>query len=310
MHKPSAISAELSEKVLREIPVIGVLTNPRKYGEFNTYVMGAYVKFIEQAGGKVVPIHHTDSDEEIEAQLDKINGVVLPGGAVPIFDENGELSFYSKKVKVILEKTKELNERGVHFPIWAICLGFQVIAGIEAPYNDTVALNAFDAVDTSDRVVFKVDPTVSRMYRSIPENLLNAIQSEGITYNSHHDGVYPSVFDKYASLKNNYHIVTTSTDRQGVEYVASFEHKRYPIYSLQYHPEKIQFIFKEGLNIPRTENTIDLAKYYADFFVSECKLNGNHYSSAEEEASNYINLAPVMHTGTVSQDIYGFVEPL
>ena len=135
------------ERVLTETPVIGIITNPVPFAGYDTYVMGAYVRYVEQSGAKVVPIHHKASDEDICAQLEKINGVILQGGVTEIMTMDGELTSYGKKVKVIVEKAKELNSRGIHFPIWAICLGFQALAAVEAPYKDTVAVNAFDSLD-------------------------------------------------------------------------------------------------------------------------------------------------------------------
>jgi len=296
--------------ILKETPVVGVLTNPRAYGTFNTYIMGAYIKFLELGGARVVAIPHTNTGEQILQQLEKLNGVLLPGGAVPVFDQDFELTMYATKVKLILQKAKEFNENGVYFPIWGVCLGFQMAAGIEAPYKDVVALDVFDAVDTSDVTKFEIDPTESKVYRNMPERMLEAIQTEGISYNSHHDGVHPEVFQKYDNLRDNYRVVSTNTDRKGVEYVAFFEHKKYPLYFIQFHPEKVLFIYKEGLNIPRTENALEVSKYYAEFFVHECRLNANHYPTVEEELAADINNGPTMQTWSVSMDVFGFNEPV
>lgn len=142
----------------------------------------------------------------------------------------------------------------------------------------------------------------------MPAHLLEALQTEPITYNSHHDGVYPSVFTDYEVMKENYHMIGTSTDRKGVEYVATFEHKTYPIYCHQYHPEKIEFVFREGVTIPRTENAVGLSHYYAEFFANDCRMNANHFDTPEEEEASYINHARVLYTTGVSQDVYAFVE--
>lgn len=151
---------------------------------------------------------------------------------------------------------------------------------------------------------------MSRMYRNIPEGLLLAMQNEEITYNNHHDGVFPSTFEKYPELRDNYRVLATTTDRQGLEYVATFEHRVFPFYAHQYHPEKVQFIFQEDLHIPRSETAVGLAKYYAEFFVNECRLNGNRFESAEEEARHLIYSAPVLQTDTELWDVYVFIEHL
>lgn len=110
----------LEEKILTETPVIGILTVPDEFDHYNTFVAGAYVRYVEQAGAKVVPIHHSSSDEEICSLLEKVNGLILQGGDAEVLNEKGELTYFTKRVKFVVEKVKEINSRGVHFPIWAI----------------------------------------------------------------------------------------------------------------------------------------------------------------------------------------------
>ena len=56
-------------------------------------------------------------------------------------------------------------------------------------------------------------------------------------------GLPPSHYEKYPILKENFNILTTAKDRNGVEYVSSAEHKRYPFFATQWHPEKPPFEF-------------------------------------------------------------------
>ena len=130
------------------------------------------------------------------------------------------------------------------------------------------------------------------------------MQNEEITYNNHHDGVFPNTFEKYPELRDNYRVLATTTDRQGLEYVATFEHRVFPFYAHQYHPEKVQFIFQEDLHIPRSETAVGLAKYYAEFFVNECRLNGNRFESAEEEARHLIYSARLICTKRTQTEMY------
>lgn len=116
----SSSSDHIDNQVLTETPIIGILTTLRTYETYNTYVMSTYEKFVEQMGGKAVPIKQFDSDEDTLALLEKINGVIIPGGTIVIIDEERRLSHYGSKIKLIVDKAKEMNDKGIHFPIWGV----------------------------------------------------------------------------------------------------------------------------------------------------------------------------------------------
>lgn len=216
------ITGDRTDQPLNERPVIGILTQPRN--ATHNYIMAAYIKFVEQAGARVVPIHHTDSDEQILTLLSQINGVVFPGGGTDLNNEDGSLTEYSRKGKVILDRVKEMNDQGIYFPVWAICLGFQQVTVIEAPFQNVLLHNSFDSYNYANNVTFIEDLSKSKMYRDMPQHLVNAIQKENITFNSHHDGVYPETYSKFPGLQD-YYVLAVSYDNKGVRYTATIEHK-------------------------------------------------------------------------------------
>jgi gamma-glutamyl hydrolase len=273
--------------------------------ETHNYIMAAYIKFIEQAGARVVPIHHTSSDEEILDLVTKINGVLFPGGSTDVDNEDGSLTEYSRKGKLIIDKAKEMNDNGIHFPIWGVCLGFQEITVIEAPFKNVLLHKVFDSYNVANNVTFVSNLEKSQMYRNMPQHLLNAMQKENITMNTHHDGVIPETFQKYDALKE-YNVLAVSYDQKGVEYVATIEHKKYPIFAHQYHPEKNAYIWATGLVVPHSQNAIALTQYYSNFFVTEAKKNKNAFPSEEEAFKLLIENDKVLLTTGESQDIYLF----
>ena len=42
--------------------------------------MGAYVRFMQSAGARVVPIYYDESENETLDKMAKISGVLMPGG--------------------------------------------------------------------------------------------------------------------------------------------------------------------------------------------------------------------------------------
>ena len=68
------------------------------------------------------------SDEDLEKLLDSINGIFFSGGATDLIDmETGEPSFFYKHVKRIWEYMKRQKAKGIDWPIFGICMGFEVI---------------------------------------------------------------------------------------------------------------------------------------------------------------------------------------
>lgn len=83
---------------------------------WGTHIPDAYVKFVEHSGARVIPIiykHHSINDAK--AIMEKINGVIFPGGSGD--DE------YEVWEKEIFLKALALNDEGKVFPVMGICLG-------------------------------------------------------------------------------------------------------------------------------------------------------------------------------------------
>jgi gamma-glutamyl hydrolase len=285
-------------------PMVGILTQP--FNDTHDYIMAAYVKFVEQAGARVVPINWRHSDEETLELVEKLNGVVYPGGGTELVHEDGSLTEYSQKGKVILDKIKQINDQGVYYPVWAVCLGMQEVSVIEAPYEGVLDVNGYDGMNQAANMTFVSDLSNSRMFRNMPQHLVNALQKENITFYWHHDGLLPSTFEKYQSLKE-YTVLAVSYDKVGKLFAASFEHKSYPIYGHQFHPEKNAFIWVDSLEVPHTNNAIELEQYFAKFFVGETKKNFNHFETVQEELNHMIeNDQYFLDKEGMHQDIYLF----
>lgn len=284
-------------------PLIGIITQPKN--ETYDYIMAAYVKFVELGGARAVPVNWRQSDAELEELTSKLNGILMPGGSANLVNEDGSLSEYSRKGKVIVDKAKALNDEGIYFPVWAVCMGFQELTVIEAPFPDTLLSGKFDSYNVANNVTLVSDLSKSKMFQSMPQHLINAIRTENITFNSHHDGIIPETYAKYDSLKD-YQLIGVAYDNKGVEYVSIVEHKKYPIFGHQYHPEKTIFIFNPDLVVPHSLNAIELSQYYSNFFVFEAKKNFNHFENYEEEFKHMIENVSVELTRGEVMDIYLF----
>ena len=302
------ISSFIKDKIERtniynERPIIGIWTQPRN--ATTGYIVAAYVKFVEMAGARVIPLNCNDTDENLINLVTQINGVIYPGGETILLNDDGSYTDYARKGKLVLDKIKEMNDKGIYYPVWGICLGFQEITVIEAPYPDVFQRYKFNSSNVANNVTFVEGIAESKMYRNLPKYLLDALQTENITYNHHHDGVYPEVYKKFPELQQ-YYVLAVSYDNKDVKYTASIEHKKYPFYGHQYHPEKTAFIWGKKLVIPKYQKAQELMQYYSNFFVNEARKNMNHFRDEKEERANLIQNFKIEFTKSSYDDIYVF----
>ena len=73
-------------------PIIGILAQELSsslepwYPDKTSYIGAAYVKYIEQAGARVVPVLINQTEEYYDTIFRSTNGLLIPGGAVSIVD--------------------------------------------------------------------------------------------------------------------------------------------------------------------------------------------------------------------------------
>lgn len=117
-------------------PIIGVLTQPSSWVSLYdpleySYIAASYVKALEAAGARVVPVKYDWDDAKILEVFEGLNGLLLPGGGTELTlvqNQSVVLSNYAIKGKKILQLAKEINEKGEYFPVWGTCLGFELMA--------------------------------------------------------------------------------------------------------------------------------------------------------------------------------------
>lgn len=91
-----------------------MISDPR-FSNYSSYMMGTYVRYVQQMGARVVPIIREEPDEVTLEKLSKVNGVLMPGGDAD----------YLAKGQFVFEQAKLINDGGKIFPIWGTCLGFE-----------------------------------------------------------------------------------------------------------------------------------------------------------------------------------------
>jgi gamma-glutamyl hydrolase len=225
---------------------VGIITIPHanktKYGD--SHIMKPYVDWFEERGVRVIPIPYDTTQHEMYFHM--VNGLFIPGGETTFIIKN---KTFMDSITKFMEMSFQKDE---YFPIWGTCFGFELLMFIMGNFS---RLKQYPARGFYS---LKITPSgyTSRMFRSFPTRYLHYLENHKSCNNNHEYGISPTDFNKNEHLHRFYNILATSIDDNNKEYVAAIEAKHYPVYGVQWHPE-------------RQKTT----GHFVDFFISELKKN-------------------------------------
>ena len=131
---------------------------------------------------------------------------------------------------------------GESWPLWGTCLGHELISILGSQLNDTILTPGWDSENLTETVSWLPAAGASRLWGSGNSDAAAAAASYAalpIAMNAHTMGVSPEDFAGSAPLSAAFDVLGTGVDRAGKVFVASMEGKSLPIYTTQFHPEKI-----------------------------------------------------------------------
>lgn len=179
--------------------------------------------------------------------LRQINGVLIPGGS-QIIDIANRLT---QNADLILNYSIDQALKGVRFPVWGTCAGHGMLGYLTSKYNADTRQWIDDALGIMNSLSI-VKPEAS-ILRNIPERVLaDAGRSPGIAYFYQHWAIYTNTYRMDPLLYNFWDVVATSISPAGKEYVTAWQAKSFPIYSVQFHPEKSNFEWRIDANHTRS----------------------------------------------------------
>ena len=232
-----SVAAAQSHDQLNLWPIIGVFTQPSSSKEGNCngncmYLAASYVKYLEAAGARVVPINYNAKDSELDTLFNSVNGIFFPGGG----------SSFPHQAQYLFDKVVAANKAGDFFPLWGTCMGFQWLL-IAASKNQNILdppSGQMDSYNLSIPLDFTAEAKESRLFQH-SGIIYDILAKENVTMNNHHYGIYPEHFQATPALTSMFKMLSTNKDRKGVEFVSTIEAFDYPIYGSQWHPEKNDF---------------------------------------------------------------------
>ncbi|XP_058499090.1 gamma-glutamyl hydrolase-like [Solea solea] len=277
-------------------PIIGIMAQEATHPKPNrtSHIYANHVKFVESGGARVVPIKINQTAEEYERLFNSINGVYFPGGRV-----SRTSSAYTRSAKIFYELAIEANKKGDYFPVWGTCLGLHILCFLTSGED---LLTVTDTKDVLMPLTFTDGAKDSPMFRGFPDEVIKDLASEPLSQHAHKWSLALSTYNSNEKLKKFYKVLNTNTDGK-VKFVSTMEAYDYPIYAIQWHPEKNAFEWTKPA-VAHCPSAVKTSFLMAEFFVGEARKNFHRFETEKEELKALIYNYSTVYTAPV----YGFEQ--
>ncbi|XP_022718041.1 gamma-glutamyl hydrolase 2-like [Durio zibethinus] len=304
----SAPSCTTLDPKLYYRPVIGILSHPgdgasgRLNNDTNaSYIAASYVKFVEAAGARVIPLIYNEPEDILFEKLELVNGVLFTGGWA-------KAGLYYEMAQKIFKKVLEKNDKGDHFPLYAICLGFELLTMIIS--EDRNILESFSADDQASSLQFVKNINIKgTVFQRFPPDMLKKLGTDCLVMQNHHYGISPERLRNNPNLSSFFKVLTTSTDENNEVYVSTVQAYGYPVTAFQWHPEKNAFEWGSKM-IPHSEDAIQVTQHVANFLISEARKSTNRPPARKVLDNLIYNYSPTYcgKAGKGFDEVYIFTQ--
>lgn len=286
---PTNLFKDMVPKFVNNRPMIGVaameimgikLLSEVEGTRGKDYFGASFVKMIESAGGRAVPVLEDITWSDLNKLLHKLNGFYLPGGDADVAD-----SGYARISKQVISFSKKMAKKGIKFPVIGICRGAQMMMIAESNKDFLVET---DSLNLSIPLHFTKEAKESRLFGHASKGLVKALSKKSLTMNAHALGIPTETFYNDTELVKKFRVISTNYDRNGTSFLSTFEGRHAPLYGLQWHPEKSLFVFNPVLAVDHTIYATIAAQYIANFFMSEARMNPGKFNDREDEANHLV----------------------
>lgn len=240
-------------------------------------VVGSYVDWVQQTGAEAALLPFDMPWEVLTQALSLTNGMVLPGGAAELVDfKNASATTdYQNRIHAILTWVKKQNDSGKYYPVWGTCLGFEEMAISFGGNTGKVLQDGFDDKARYHEVTLKPAFWASDFFGklSVSKQMIKEVFDRPIAYYYHSEGLGTAHY-KELGLSKHLTMIGHSTSDSKKEFVAMLEAKSYPMYFVQFHPEKHQFEKRESYKpMDRSQTTIKVMSSFIFKLVELARKN-------------------------------------
>ncbi|KAH8932482.1 hypothetical protein BDL97_19G074900 [Sphagnum fallax] len=239
-------------------------------------IAASYVKFVESGGARAVPILYNEPEDSLIQKFAAINGILFPGGATSL--KGGP--FYQTAEK-LFNMVIEANERGDYFPLYGVCLGFELLT-ILVSQNHSI-LERFDAEHRPAPLLFIGDWVKNHsIFQWVPQEVVDKLSQQSLAMENHQMGISPERWFSNKLLTDFFQVLTLTPDNNGKMYISTVMSPYYPVFGVQWHPEKNLFEWGDA-TIPHTADAVQLSQGISNYLISEARKSQHKPISSDQE---------------------------
>lgn len=286
-------------------PVIAIVANPmaecRGGGRvppegYNATgcVTDLYLRWLQAQGIRMVVMNVYWDNKRKKQLMDKVNGVLLPGGGL----EGRDREEYVKAAEYIMDYA--LQRPG--FLLWGTCQGFQVMGMLIFRDYSVLECDYQGMVPSMLPLEFTRYQPHSQMFppKAERDGIVDIAENVNSTMNWHACGIRPAHFHPNNNPKRiaRPKVIANNVDVVGKPFVSAFEivDNGRNIFAVQFHPERPQFQFTHDI-ITHDRGTLDLSLYFSRLIYDRLQLNNHTFTSQVEVNSLLLENFPHVVTG-------------
>ncbi len=176
-----------------------------------------------------------------------------------------------------------MNDQGIKYPIWGTCLGFESL--LLALSDFTTEINN-DLDDLNILLPAKIDKTITSVLNSAYSQYeLDYMSTNNVFHYGHRWGFLMDKMKNDDYVKANIDIVATVVTKHSQEVIAAFQHKKYPYFGIQFHPEAAQFAHDDGCVVDTTDLSLGINRKMA--LAVKKLLEGTKIETSNDDIAFY-----------------------
>ena len=190
-------------------------------------------------------------------------------------------------LQLFLNLSIEEYNNGGYFPIWGTCLGYELLMQLVAV--DYILSEKCNCKTYSTSLQFSDKAKFSRLFSRHTTEQFYALATTPITYNNHNLYVTEANFINNKRLRSFFNILATSKSiDEKMTFISAAEGKKYPVYAVQFHPEKNAYMFSPEGKIDHGKTSIEIMQEMSTFFVEECRKNKHSFDNVADEGKHSV----------------------
>ena len=251
-----------------------------------TRVENNYVRWLQASGADLISVHPWTSTEEIDFLLKKVNGILFQGNPHNLDIQ----SPYYKIAKYLYKKTIEMNDSGIKMPIIAFGDDLPLLCSIIAEDKISIISELKYQIHEPSKINLFNVPDKTIILNEFEREDMDALEKEYILPNNLKRIVSLKDFLTDFHLGQKFNVIATSKTKNGKDYIAIAESRKYPIILMSFHPEYVVFEQNKDFIIPETLRSIYTSRFIGNGFVFfGRKYLNNTFTVEEKEKYGYID---------------------